>query len=111
MFYCYDNNLINSDGFPKEYGRIDCSDNDIKIISKKYLLDYVNNQSRLCLDNNPLYELMQLFKNASVFLESLDKYNYLQKSGRININKFETACNHYNISVPKYFFEDNGYRR
>lgn len=73
-FNCSDNNLINIDGFPKEVNGL------------------------FCVHNNPVYNLLKLFKNKREFEASLD-YNYLRGTDIIK-HRFEEACEEANRRVP-----------
>jgi hypothetical protein len=98
-FYCQRNQLTTLEGCPGEVGGdFYCNRNQLTIIKDE--LEFVKIMGNFEIQENPIYEVYQLFPDFESFKYSLD-YNYFRSPNQIVKDRFEEACVEAGIKIPK----------
>ena len=101
-FDCRYNQLTTLEGAPEKVGgSFDCEHNQLKTL--KGAPEMIGNN--FYYEDNPIYVIIDLFKNEKNFMDSLD-WNYIRKNKETNqyqivLSIFKDACEEAGIEVPK----------
>lgn len=92
-YICSSNQLTSLEYLPSIIYRLNCSYNDI-ITPDGFPLTI----ERYNCDHNPIKNIMSIFPNYVIFIQSLD-YSYI-RGNKILLSRFKEACEEFGIDVP-----------
>ncbi len=127
FFYCSENKLTSLEGCPTECAKFDCGNNKLTSLEfapekveygfmcrnnlihspdSKFLYELNRalasknaSYAHHIISNNPIFQVMWVFKKIDYFLKSLD-YNYFMGGNKIHESRFLEACDDLKFSAP-----------